>query len=82
MNDESGTNALTAPAVVLAVAEENPTLLVPVIPDLVRLSADEDLRPDLASALSIVVDRCPGELGRSLTDAVNTELRRRGRRHA
>jgi hypothetical protein len=74
MNDESGTNALTAPAVVHAIAEEQPELLLPMVPDLVRLSADEGLREGLAETLRIVVQRCPGKLGQELQRSLNEKL--------
>ncbi len=76
MNDESGTNSLTAPAVVLAIARERPDLLVSVSPDLVRLATDEDLRPDLQRALRVVVDRCQKRLGSALINAIEAVLRR------
>ena len=74
MNDESGTNAVTAPDVVQAIAEENPSLLLPFVPDLVRLSADESLYEGLAAALRTVSEKCPGEVGKRL----GKDLNRRG----
>ena len=41
MNDESGTNSLTAPAVIKAVADTSPELLLPVVPDLTAALYDE-----------------------------------------
>ena len=41
MNEESGANALAAPQVIVAIAEETPELLLPMVPDLCRLAADE-----------------------------------------
>ena len=76
MNDESGTNALTAPAVVAAIAEEDPTLLLPMLPDLIRLCGDETLRPDLARALRLVSSGCPGRVGHALQDQLNKQLER------
>jgi hypothetical protein len=71
MNDESGTNGLTAPDVLLAIAEEKPELLLPVVPDLTRLSADAGLQGRLRQTLECLSTACPGQVGeriaRSLT---------------
>ena len=75
MNDESGTNAVTAPGVMLAIAEERPELLLPMVPDLVRLAMDEGLREDLSAALRIVAERCPGEVGPRLGQELSLEMR-------
>ncbi|MEW6071555.1 MAG: hypothetical protein AB1726_03035 [Planctomycetota bacterium] len=71
MNDESGTNALTAPPVILAIANEAPELLLPMVADLVRLASDEGLHAGLAAALRIVSDRCPGRVGEEMQKALN-----------
>ena len=76
MNDESGTNALTAPGVVKAVADEKPDLLLPLVPDLVRLAADEGLQTPLAEALGNLVEKFPGSVGRGIEDSLNKELRK------
>lgn len=72
MNDEAGTNALTAPEVLRAIAEERPELLLPVVADLTRLAADPGLQVGLAGTLRTVAKRCPGKvgemLGRSLSE--------------
>ena len=47
MNDESGTNAVTAPEVLRAIADETPGLLVPLVPDILRLTSDPGLRDGL-----------------------------------
>ena len=78
MNDESGTNAETAPEVLRAIAEERPELLLPMVPDLIRLAGDKVLQEGLAATLRIVRDRCPGELNKKLTDALNEHLARFG----
>jgi len=78
MNDESGTNALTAPAVVRAIAEEAPRLLIPMVPDLIRLSADPGLQEGLAQALRLVVKRCPGEVGKGLQDSLDQRFSNNG----
>ena len=59
MNDESGTNSQTAPEVILAIAREQPDLLLPMMPDLARLTADQELRPLLLSAVRAVAERYP-----------------------
>jgi hypothetical protein len=74
MNDESGTNAVTAPEVVRAIAEENPELLLPMVPDLFRLSADEGLREGLGEALRLVSKGCPGKVGKELQKSLNQML--------
>jgi hypothetical protein len=59
MNDESGTNSRTAPEVICAIASEQPSLLLPMMPDLARLAADQELRPRLLSAVRAVAERYP-----------------------
>ncbi len=71
MNDESGTNALTAPEVLQAIADERPELLLPMVPDLTRLAADPGLHEGLAKTLKTVVRRCPGKVGKSLSRSLN-----------
>jgi len=75
MNDESGTNALTAPAVILAIAQEQPELLLPMVPDLVRLAGEEELSEGLSQALSTVSDACPGRVGSELQKSLNVRMR-------
>jgi hypothetical protein len=79
MNDESGTNAETAPPVILEISRERPALLVPMVPDLVRLAADISLYDDLAEALRIVARECPGEVAKSMTESLQARLDRGGR---
>jgi hypothetical protein len=76
MNEESGTNAAHAPEVLRAIAGERPELLVPVVPDLVRLSGDITLYDELVAVLNEVADKCPGKVGRGITDALNQPERR------
>jgi hypothetical protein len=71
MNDESATNALTAPEVLQAIADERPELLLPMVPDLTRLAADPGLAEGLAKTLKTVVRRCPGKVGKSLSRSLN-----------
>jgi hypothetical protein len=74
MNDDSGTNARTAPEVMLAISHEHPELLIPMIPDLMRLAADSCLQEGIRDVLREVAKRCPGEvakkLGRELTERI------------
>jgi len=84
MNDESGTNALTAPEVVLAISEERPEILLPVVPDLMRLARDEGLQERLAEVLRTLADKFPGEVGRGIQDSLNKRFdkkRKRGKRN-
>jgi hypothetical protein len=71
MNDESGTNGVTAPEVLLAIAEEKPDLLLPVVPDLTRLSTDEGLRAGLHRTLEQVATACPGQVGERIARSLN-----------
>jgi hypothetical protein len=71
MNDESGTNALSAPAVLQAIADESPELLLPMVPDLTRLAADPGLQDGIAKTLKTVANRCPGKVGEILGRSLN-----------
>jgi hypothetical protein len=71
MNDESGTNAVTAPEVLQAIADERAELLVPMVPDLVRLAADDGLREGLSTMLQTVAKQCPGQIGRGLSESLS-----------
>jgi hypothetical protein len=74
MNDESGTNALTAPEVLQAVARERPKLLLPLVPDLVRLAGDAGLHQGLSETLRILSALCPGQVGERLEQELNKRL--------
>jgi hypothetical protein len=78
MNDESGTNACTAPAVISAIADERPELLLPMIPDLVRLAGDEALHEGLARALKTVVSACPGKVAEGLKESLGRRFEQGG----
>jgi len=67
MNEESGANGLTAPQVLEAIARQRPELVLPVVPDMVRLSGDDNLHDGLADALCVVVHRLPGKVGDIMT---------------
>jgi hypothetical protein len=71
MNDESATNALSAPAVLLAIANEKPELLLPVVPDLTRLAGDPGLQEGLAETLKTLASRCPGRVGAAFSRSLN-----------
>lgn len=79
MNDESGTNALTAPDVLLAIARVRPEILLPAVPDMTRLASDEGLQEGLGAALKVISEACPGQVGSSLSASLNKRLRRRQR---
>jgi len=78
MNDESGTNAQTAPEVLEAIAKEQPELLLPFVPDLTRLAADCGLQAGLARTLRAVTQGCPGEVGERMTRALSESMHRGG----
>jgi hypothetical protein len=71
MNDEAATNALTAPEVLFAVANEKPEVLLPMVPDMTRLAADPGLHAGLAKTLQTIATRCPGKVGASLSRSLN-----------
>ncbi len=70
MNDESGTNAQFAPETLLAIAEERPEMLVEVLPDLMRLSADPGLRVTLVEVARLVGARCPQQAGQRMREGL------------
>jgi hypothetical protein len=70
MNDESGTNAATAPAVIRRIADVAPRILVPVVPELLRLTADPSLHDELVGAVRRVAEQLPG----AAASAVRTGL--------
>jgi hypothetical protein len=76
MNDESGTHSLTAPEVIKAVAEVSPEQLLPVVPDLTRLAADEGLHDPLAEILGMLAEKYPGSVGRGIEGSLNKRLRK------
>jgi hypothetical protein len=70
MNDESGTNAFQAPAVIRRIAEVEPRLLVPVVPDLLRLTADPGLRDELVAVVRRVAELLPGEVASAVRNGL------------
>jgi len=80
MNDESGTNALSAPAALRIIAEENSELLLPFVPDLTRLSTDPGLREGLTDTLKIIAEQCPGKVGQRLTRSLRKRLKKESSR--
>ena len=78
MNEDACTYIPTAPEVLRAIADENPKLLVPVAPDLVRLCKDTSLTQGLCDTLRRVAEQCPGEIGQGMTKALNRRIRQGG----
>ncbi len=76
MDTGSGGNALTAPEVLQAIARQRPELLLPVVPDLVRLSGDDGLHDGIADALCIVVHNCPGKVGNIMSKRLAERIER------
>jgi len=76
MNDESGTNALTAPDVLVVLAEVNPEILLPMVPDMTRLTADPGLKDGLTQTLETVAEKCPGQVGERLSRSLKKRLRK------
>ncbi len=74
IDSQSGTHAATAPAVLQAIAQEQPKLLLPVVPDLLRLTTDDELKDGLSAALQTVARQCPGEVGAELVDVIRDRL--------
>ena len=70
MNDESGTNAFHAPAVIRRVAEAEPRLLVELMPDLLRLTADPGLRDELVAAVRRVAELLPAEAAAAVRQGI------------
>jgi hypothetical protein len=71
MNDESGTHALTAPEVLRAIAEENPDLLLPLLPELLRLTADPGLHDGLVEVARRVAARNPARAAAAVATALS-----------
>lgn len=76
MNEESGTNAQTAPEVLAAIARENAEVLLPMVPALTRLAGDPALHEGLAKTLRLIAERFPGEVGEGLSRGLRKRLRR------
>ena len=70
MNDESGTNAAQGPAVIRRIAEVEPRLLLPVVPDLLRLTGDPGLRDELVAAVRRVAELLPGEAASAVRSGI------------
>jgi hypothetical protein len=80
MNDESGTYAVNAPAVIGMLAESEPKILVPVLPDLLRLTADPGLRERLVAAVKRVAERCPADAAHAVSAGLGRCARGESRR--
>ena len=70
MNDESGTHGLNAPEVLQALAEANPDLLLPLLPDLLRLTADPSLHDRLVEVARLVAARDRGRAATTVATAL------------
>lgn len=79
MNDESGTHALTAPEVLRAIAEENPDMLLPLLPELLRLTADPGLHDALVGVARLVAARNRCGAAANVATALNACATRGGR---
>jgi hypothetical protein len=66
MNDESGAYGVTAPEILLGIARQAPELLVPLVPDLLRLSSDPALSSRLVEVVRTVARGHPGETVQSM----------------
>ena len=67
MDNRANTNAVGAPDVLLAIAEEAPEMLLPLVADLARLARQPLLRDGIAAVLKVVSDKKPGEVGRRMS---------------
>jgi hypothetical protein len=81
MNDESGTNAMNAPLVIRRIAESEPRLLVGLVPDLLRLTADPVLRDELVAAVRRVAELLPAQAAAALRGGLG-KCSTGGRSHA
>jgi len=70
MQNDSGANAVSAPLVLYAIARQNPELLVPVISKIVITASDTSLYQGLCDTLRHVASRCPGVVGKSMTESL------------
>jgi hypothetical protein len=76
MDTNSGANSMAVPPVLQAIARKKPELLLPMVPDLVRLSADEHLHDAIADTLCIVVHSLPGRVGHVMSKRLNERIER------
>jgi len=77
MNEEAGTNAAFAPDTLRAIAEELPELLLPMVPDLMRLAHDDEgLREGLSHTLRAVANGCDGKVGKRIAADINESMAR------
>lgn len=72
MNEESGTHAVNAPAVLRAIAETTPRLLLPSVPDLMRLSADPNLHDALVEVTRTVARAFPREAAAAVEQSLRS----------
>lgn len=79
MNDESGTHAITAPVVLRAVAEESPDLLLPLLSELLHLTADPGLHDALVDVARLVAARNRRGAAATVATALNACATRGGK---
>lgn len=78
MTNESNTFFPTGPEVLSAIADVSPEMLLPVVPDLVRLSSDTSLHEGLCDTLRRVAKRCPGQIAQGMTKSLNRRFEQGG----
>jgi hypothetical protein len=67
MDNRANTNAVGAPDVLRAIAEEHPDMLLPLVADLARLARQPLLQDGIAAVLQTLTDKKPGEVGRRMS---------------
>ena len=66
----------TAPDVLVVLAEMNPEILLPMVPDMTRLTADPGLKEGLTQTLETVAEKCPGQVGERLSRSLQKRFRK------
>lgn len=74
MHEEAATNGVTVPPVLRAIAQAEPALVLPMLPELFRLTKDPALRDGLAATIKILSQNFPEEVAQTLGETV-TRLR-------
>ncbi len=70
LDQGSGTNASTVPAVLQAIADRRPRLLVGALPEILEAQQDSQLREPLAGVLETISRACPGEVSSRMGEAI------------
>ncbi len=73
MESGANTNAVNAPMVLEAIANEAPEMFLRLVTDLAQLAQDPSLQPGIARVLKIVAERCPGQVGRQMAAGLNAK---------